>query len=211
MIAQKLCASAGVITGDCAISLAIVRIINGVIMSSGKLLGISGSLRANSVNTKLMKEAARIFDPAEFTQADLRLPLYDGDLEDQGIPAEVMTLSNQIAEADAVVISGPEYNASISGVLKNALDWVSRTRMGPWRDKPVALMSAAAGRTGGARAQWIMRLSLNPFRPRLLVGPELMVASAAAQFDEAGCLTNERYEATLTELMDALRHEARLD
>ncbi len=179
-------------------------------MSGGKLLGISGSLRAASLNTKLVHEAARIFDPAEFTLADLRLPLYDGDLEDKGMPPEVQLLADQIATADAVVISGPEYNKSISGVLKNALDWVSRTKDAPWRDKPVALMSATGGRAGGERTQWIMRLSLNPFRPRLLVGPEILVGAAAKQFDENGRLTNERYEAGLTELMTALKAEAGL-
>mgnify|MGYP003639704602 CR=1 FL=1 len=179
-------------------------------MPTGNILGISGSLRAASLNTKLMAEAARLFDPARFTKADLRLPLYDGDLEAEGMPEAVSLLVQQIAAADAVIISGPEYNKSISGVLKNALDWVSRTKPNPWRDKPVALMSATAGRAGGERAQWIMRLALNPFRPRLLVGPELLVGSAAAQFDADGRLTNDRYLATLTELMAALRAEAGL-
>jgi chromate reductase, NAD(P)H dehydrogenase (quinone) len=179
-------------------------------MATGHILGLSGSLRVASVNTMLMAEAARLFDPASFTRADLRLPLYDGDLEAQGMPDAVARLVDQIAAADAVIISGPEYNKSISGVLKNALDWVSRTRPNPWRDKPVALMSATAGRAGGERAQWIMRLALNPFRPRLLVGPEILVGSAASQFDAEGRLTNDRYIATLTELMSALRAEAGL-
>ena len=179
-------------------------------MGAGNILGISGSLRAASLNTKLMAEAARLFDPAHFTRADLRLPLYDGDLEAEGMPDAVSLLVQQIAAADAVIISGPEYNKSISGALKNALDWVSRAKPNPWRDKPVALMSATAGRAGGERAQWIMRLALNPFRPRLLVGPELLVGSAAAQFDADGRLTNDRYLATLTELMTALRAEAGL-
>jgi len=179
-------------------------------MGTGNILGISGSLRASSLNTKLMLEAARLFDPAHLTRADLRLPLYDGDLEAQGMPGAVTRLADQIAAADAVIISGPEYNKSISGVLQNALDWVSRTKPNPWRDKPVALMSATAGRAGGERAQWIMRLALNPFRPRLLIGPELLVSSAAAQFDADGRLSNDRYLATLTELMGALRIEAGL-
>ena len=120
-------------------------------MASGTLLGISGSLREGSYNRKLLREAARAFDPAEFIEADLRLPLYDGDLETaEGIPAEVQRLADQIAAADAVVISGPEYNKGISGVLKNALDWVSRTKAAPWRDKPVAIMAATAGRAGAS-------------------------------------------------------------
>jgi len=87
-----------------------------------KLLGISGALRAASTNTQLVHNAARIFNADSFVLADLNLPLYDGDLEAEGIPASVQTLSDQIKEADAVIISTPEYNKSISGVLKNALD-----------------------------------------------------------------------------------------
>lgn len=99
-----------------------------------------------------MMEAKAAFDPATFVEADLRFPLYDGDLEARdGIPTAVQTLSDQIAQADAVVIASPEYNKSISGVLKNALDWVSRTDGNPWRDKPLAIVSATAGRAGGER------------------------------------------------------------
>ncbi|XHE55279.1 NAD(P)H-dependent oxidoreductase [Phaeobacter sp. BS34] len=116
-------------------------------MSDPKLLTISGSLRAGATNRKLLAEAARLFGPAEVTEADLNLPLYDGDDEQaSGIPAAVQTLADQIGAADAVIISTPEYNGAPSGVLKNALDWVSRTSNKPWQDKPVAIMSAAAGR-----------------------------------------------------------------
>ncbi|KAJ56952.1 NADPH-dependent FMN reductase [Actibacterium mucosum KCTC 23349] len=171
-----------------------------------KLLGISGALRENSVNRLLIREAARLFDPDEFVEANLRLPLYDGDVEDtDGIPDAVQLLSDQIAAADAVIVASPEYNKSISGVLKNALDWVSRTKGSPWRDKPVALMTATAGRSGGERVQWIMHLSIMPFRPRLINGPEVLVGSASSQFDENGRLTNERYEKNLTALMENLR------
>lgn len=170
------------------------------------LLGLSGSLRKNAVNTKLLREAGRLFAPDQWVEGDLRLPLYDGDVEDNvGIPPEVQKLADQIVAADAVVIAGPEYNKSISGVLKNALDWVSRTKGAPWRNKPVALMTATAGRSGGERAQWIMHLSLMPFRPRLINGPEVLVGSASSQFDENGILTTERYAKNLTELMGNLR------
>ncbi|MBL4558867.1 MAG: NAD(P)H-dependent oxidoreductase [Rhodobacteraceae bacterium] len=170
---------------------------------------MSGSLRRDSFNTKLMRAAARHYGPATFTEADLRLPLYDGDLEHlHGIPEPVQRLSDQIAAADAVVIAGPEYNKSISGVLKNALDWVSRTKPNPWHDKPVAIVSATAGRAGGERTQFALRLCMVPFRPRLVTGPEVLVAGAAEQFDEAGRLTNDRYDAALAELMAVLRVEA---
>jgi chromate reductase len=175
-------------------------------MSSLTLLGICGSLRKDSWNRKLMLEAARLFDPAEFVDADLRLPLYDGDLEDaDGIPPEVQRLADQIAAADAVVIAGPEYNKAMSGVLKNALDWVSRTDGNPWRDKPVAIMSAAAGRAGGERTQMTLRHALVAFRPRLLQGPEVFVAAPAKEFDAAGRLVNEMPVKLLTGLMGELR------
>jgi chromate reductase len=177
-------------------------------MPKHHLLGISGSLRKGSFNTMLMREAARLFDPAEFTIADLRLPLFDQDLEDEaGIPPEVHRLADQIAAADAVVISGPEYNKSVSGVLKNALDWVSRPEGNPWKDKPVAIMAATGGRAGGERTQFALRLCMVPFRPRLLMGPEVLVGQAEDQFDDKGRLTNAINLKALETLMAALRAE----
>lgn len=173
------------------------------------LLTISGSLRADSVNRKLLAEAARLYEGAKPVEADLRLPLYDGDLEARGMPASVVTLANKISCAEAVVISTPEYNQSISGVLKNALDWVSRTKGSPWLDKPVAIMSAAAGRAGGARGQYVLRLAMAPFRPRLINGPEILVAGAMNEFDEHGRLTNDHYLASLTEMMERLKAETK--
>jgi len=178
-------------------------------VSSLTLLGICGSLRAGSFNRKLMLEAQRLFDPAEFLDANLRLPLYDGDLEEaEGIPADVQTLADQIAQADAVVISTPEYNKAMSGVLKNALDWVSRTKGAAWKDKPVAVLSAAAGRAGGERTQMTLRHAMGAFRPHILQGPEVMIAGAMNAFDENGQLTDERSIKGLTELMGELRKAA---
>jgi len=177
-------------------------------MAQARLLGISGSLRMNSVNTKLVREAARLFGPSDFAIADLRLPLYDGDLEtNEGIPDKVQTLADQIKSADAIVISTPEYNSSLSGVLKNALDWVSRTQGRPWHGKPVALMSAAAGRAGGARANFALRLAMAPFRTRLLQS-EVLLASASREFDGDGRLVSERYIGNVQAQMDELRAEA---
>ncbi len=171
-----------------------------------KLLGISGSLRKASTNTLLVRNAADIFGADEFTLADIEFPLYNGDLEEaEGIPAKVQTLSDQIAAADAVVISTPEYNKAISGVLKNALDWVSRTKGGPWNGKPVAIMSATAGRAGGERSQFSLRLAMMAFRPDILQGPEVLVANSSNEFDENGKLKGEMYVKLLTELMDALK------
>ena len=177
-------------------------------MSKHTLLGISGSLRAGSFNRKLLTEAARLYGDATYIAADLNLPLYNGDLEDsEGIPPAVQVLAEQIAAADAVLISTPEYNKGISGVLKNALDWVSRTKPSPWPNKPVAILSATAGRAGGERAQVMLRNCMVAFRPRILQGPEMLLAQTADQFDADGRLTGDLYIKTLTDLMTALRAE----
>ena len=178
-------------------------------MSDPVLLGLCGALRRGSTNRKLMHEAARRFGPARFTEGDLRLPLYDGDVETaEGIPAPVQRLAEQLRGADAVIIACPEYNKALSGVMKNALDWLSRVKGGVWRDRPVAIMSAAAGRAGGERSQYSLRLCLNPFRPHLLPGPEVLVAESANAFDADGRLTNERTLKQLDELMGDLRRVA---
>ena len=178
-------------------------------MTDLTLLTICGALRAGSTNRMLLAEAARVFGAAKVVEADLRLPLYDNDLEDTaGIPADVQLLAEQIRGADAVVISTPEYNKSLSGVLKNGLDWVSRVPGSAWRDKPVAIVSAADGRAGGERAQFALRLCMVAFRPRVLTGPEVMVANSRSAFDAEGRLIEPRTIKGLTELMQALRVEA---
>nr|WP_321249524.1 NAD(P)H-dependent oxidoreductase [uncultured Ruegeria sp.] len=178
-------------------------------MSEPTLLGLSGSLRQNATNRKLLREAARLFEPGAFVEADLNLPLYDGDLEaGEGIPASVQVLADQIAQAHAVIISTPEYNKGPSGVLKNALDWVSRTSGKPWADKPVAVMSAAAGRAGGERAQMMLRAYMVPFQTRILQGPEIHLADSSNAFDDQGRLISERYENPLRTLMQKLKAEA---
>ncbi len=175
-------------------------------MSTPKLLGISGALRKASTNRQLLKEAARLFGDASYTEADINLPLYNGDDEEaHGVPAVVHTLAQQIADADAVLIASPEYNKGPSGALKNAFDWVSRVEGTPWTGKPVAIMSAAAGRTGGERATMTLRSFLQPFRPMILQGPEVHVAASYEAFDEQGQLKGEMYVKDLTTLMKSLR------
>lgn len=169
------------------------------------LLGLSGSLRRKSTNRYLIRAAGAAYG-ADFIEADLDLPLFNEDIQNnEGIPAKVQTLADQIAAAEAVVISTPEYNKNLSGVLKNALDWVSRTEGSPWLNKPVAIMSAAAGRAGGERAQNSLRLCMVPFRPLILQGPELFVAQTSQQFDADGTLTNDFLRDLLQELMDDLK------
>jgi chromate reductase len=170
-----------------------------------KLLGISGSLRAGSYNSMLVREAARVFAPDAFTFADLRLPLYDGDLEERGMPESVLSLCGQISDADAIVISTPEYNKNPSGVLKNALDWVSRVRPVPLVGKPVAVVSAAAGLAGGQRATAALWLMLLPFKVRLVNEVEVAVGGAGERFDASGALTDERIAGALERQMQALR------
>lgn len=171
------------------------------------LLGLCGALRVASTNRKLMREAARIFTPDDFVEGDLDLPLYNADVEARGMPEGVTLLADRIRAADAVVISCPEYNKALTGVMKNALDWISRVKGSPLRDKPVAIMSAADGRAGGDRSQFSLRLALTPFRARVLPGPEVMVADSSHAFDAEGRLLSDRYVAALTELMGDLRKE----
>jgi chromate reductase len=96
----------------------------------------------------------------------------------------------------------------LSGVLKNALDWVSRTEGAPWMDKPVAVMSAAAGRSGGVLALTSLRASIRAFQPRVLQGPDVAVAGSGKQFDDNGRLISEQYIKALTILMGKLRADA---
>lgn len=175
-------------------------------MADLTVLGICGALRAASTNRLLLAQALHAFGPATQVIADLRLPLFDEDQEiASGIPAPVQRLADQIAAADAIIIACPEYNKALSGVLKNALDWVSRTKGSPWRDKPLAIMSAAEGRAGGERAQYSLRLCLNPFGARVLPGPEVMIAASRTAFDADGRLMDARSAKGLADLMASLR------
>jgi len=172
-----------------------------------KLLGISGSLRKGSYNTMLVREAIRVFDPAESQIADLNLPLFNEDVEAEGQPASVAKICEQIAWADAIVLSTTEYNKGPSGVMKNMLDWVSRPRPAPLADKPVAVLSAAAGGAGGERAKSAMYLFLVPFKVRLVFQPEVNVGGAGNAFDANGHLISDNTVSALERLMTALKAE----
>lgn len=167
------------------------------------LLGISGSLRKGSFNTMLLREAASLVEGAEVVHADLNLPLYDGDVEAQGIPAPVRTLIDQILAADAIVIASPEYNKGISGALKNALDWQSRVKPIPLSGKPVALIAAAAGRAGGEVGHYMLRHCLQPFGVRIVPGAPVLVGAAAQAFEE-GRLKDEGARKLLADTMARL-------
>lgn len=172
-----------------------------------KLLGICGSLRRESWNRKLLQEAARHFGPAQYFEADLRVPLFDEDLEAAGLPDSILVLKSQVEQADAVIIACPEYNKAPPGVLKNAFDWLSRGSK-PWVNKPVAIISAAAGRAGGERAQFALRLMMVPYRADVLVWPEILLASPKDHFNDQGKLTTLSYAEALADLMAQLRARA---
>ncbi|MCC5987987.1 MAG: NAD(P)H-dependent oxidoreductase [Pararhodobacter sp.] len=176
-------------------------------MNDLKLLGLCGSLRRASLNRKLMVEGARAFGGV-FEEGGLHLPLFDGDLEAEGLPEAVTRLAEQMASADAVLIACPEYNKAPPGLLKNALDWVSRVKGQPLEGRPVAIVSATAGRAGGERTQSVLRHMLQPFRAHVLPFPEVLVGHAAEQFDSDDRLINERNAKALEGLMARLREQA---
>ena len=179
------------------------------------VLGISGSLRKGSFNTALL-EAARDAAP-DGTTVELfglgPVPLYNDDVWKAGFPTAVVELRSRIARADALLIATPEYNASIPGVLKNAIDWVSRPPDQPFDGKPVAIMGATPGRLGTARSQAHLRQSLASLNALLLNTPPLMVGGAGTLMGEDGRLaddaTKERIAGLLTALADWTRRVAR--
>jgi chromate reductase, NAD(P)H dehydrogenase (quinone) len=149
------------------------------------VLAISGSLREASYNAGLLR-AAQELAPAGMTVEIATLhgiPNYDGDVEAQGDPPEVASFKEAIREADGVLIATPEYNRGIPGGLKNAIDWVSRMKDQPFKDKPVALQSAAGGILGGSRMQYHLRQSLTSIDALLFGRPEVIVTFAPQKFD----------------------------
>jgi chromate reductase, NAD(P)H dehydrogenase (quinone) len=122
--------------------------------ATGPRLGIAGSLRSGSYNRRILEAATDLLPEADWAIARIRaVPPFDADVEARGLPPAVGMLKAQIGDADAVEIVTPEYNASIPGVLKNAIDWASRpAHASPFADKPVVLVGASPGRRGARRA-----------------------------------------------------------
>lgn len=177
-------------------------------MSDPTLLAMSGSLRKASFNRMLLAQAIEAFGPATVLEGDLNLPLYDGDLEERvGLPEAVQTLGEQLKQADAIVIASPEYNKGMSGVLKNATDWISRIPGGLLKGKPLAIMSATAGRTGGETARFMAMSNLLQLQARIVPGPAVLIASAQDAFDDAGKLKDDASVKMLHKQMEALRAE----
>ena len=158
-----------------------------------RVLGIAGSLRKKSLNKALLAAAGRQMPEGMTLETfDLApIPLYNEDVREQGFPPAVDGLRKKIAAADALVIAMPEYNFSIAGVLKNAIDWASRPPEQPFKDKPVAIMGATVGVWGTIRGQYHLRQVLGCLDAHVLHKPEIMVAQANTKIDENGQLKDQ--------------------
>jgi chromate reductase len=169
------------------------------------VLGISGSLRKASYNTALLRAAVELAPPeVRITIAEISaIPLYDEDVREQGFPAPVEALRRQVKEADALLIATPEYNYSMPGVLKNAIDWVSRPPDQPFDGKPLAIMGASPG-MGTVRAQYHLRQSAVFLNMLPLNKPEVMVGRAMEKFDAEGRLTDAKTREAVGTLLAAL-------
>ncbi len=174
-----------------------------------RILGLSGSLRAGSFNTALLRAAAgQMPAGASLELATLHgIPLYDGDAEARdGIPAAVTALKQQIIDSDALLIATPEYNNSLPGVLKNGIDWLSRPSTDIARvfgNRPVALIGASPGGFGTILAQnaWLSVLRTLGMQPWF--GGRLMVSRAGQVFDEGGAMTDEKMALQLQQFLQA--------
>lgn len=180
-------------------------------MSEYEVLAICGSLRKDSFNRRLLDAAA------DLAPAGVRVTVYEGlealppfnaDKEDAPGPA-VLDLLRQVEKADGLLLATPEYNYSIPGVLKNAIDWLSRPIGGVRRleHKPVAIMGAAPTRFGSVRAQLDLRQVFLWTRTRVVGHPEVMVTHAAEHFDVEGRLTDGHARELIAALLGALAAE----
>src|SRR6266849_991018 len=176
------------------------------------ILAICGSLRTGSYNRAALRTAIELKPPGMTIEtADIgSIPLYNEDVRALGFPPPVERLRAQIAAADALLFVTPEYNYSMSGVLKNAIDWASRPPDQPFAGKPVAMMGASAGMAGSARAQYDLRrccvfLDMHP-----LNRPEVLIGQAQTKFDAEGRFTDEVGRGLISDLLVALEQWTRL-
>ncbi len=172
-----------------------------------KIIGIAGSLRSGSFNAALLRACAALV-PEGFDveiESIAGIPLYHGDAErEHGIPAPVAQLKDRIAQADGLLMVSPEYNNSMPGVFKNAIDWLSRPPRDIPRvfgDKPVALMGATPGRGGTRFAQAAWLPVFRTLGMRAWSGNPLYIAGAANVFDEKGTLVDELIKKLVSEFM----------
>lgn len=175
-------------------------------MKNFQILGIVGSLRLASYNKSLMRAAEELLpEGVSLTVADIgSLPLFNQDSE-KNPPPQVRTLKKQVREADAVLIATPEYNYSIPGVLKNAIDWASRPHGDNcFEGKPVAVMGASTGMLGTGRAQYHLRQCFVFLDMHAINRPEIILPEAAKSFDADGNLTNEQTKKLISQMLQAL-------
>ena len=171
------------------------------------VLGMSGSLRKGSYNTAALRAAGEFLPEGMVLEiADLRpLPHYDDDVRLKAYPPEVQLFRDRIKAADAILFVTPEYNYSVSGVLKNAIDWASRPPDQPFNWKPCAMISASGSLLGGVRAQYHLRhicVSLNCFP---LNQPQVYITEAPKKFDAEGRLADPATREFIRQLMAELR------
>ena len=171
------------------------------------VLGMSGSLRKGSYNTAALRAAGELLpEGMQLETADLRpLPHYDDDVRLAGYPPVVQQFRDRIKAADAILFVTPEYNYSVSGVLKNAIDWASRPPDQPFNWKPCAIISASGSLLGGVRAQYHLRhmcVSLNCFP---LNTPQVYITEAPKKFDAEGRLTDQPTRDLIKQFMTDLK------
>jgi chromate reductase len=171
-----------------------------------KILAFAGSLRKSSYNKALVRAAVELAPENVLMEVfDLEgIQPFNEDYVNNP-PVRVVEFKDRIRNADALLIASPEYNYSIPGVLKNAIDWASRPFQGnPLEGKPVAIMSASTGKLGGARAQYHLRQTFVFLNMHPINRPEVMLSQAASNFDANGMLTNEQTRALIKQLIEAL-------
>lgn len=152
---------------------------------STNILGFCGSLRRDSFNRQLLTTACDIAIQlgAQIEIGEIRdFPLYDADLQSQGIPAPVTRVAEQLHQADAILFVSPEYNYSIPGVLKNAIDWLSRLSPQPFAGKAVAIMGTSPGAIGTARMQYHLRQVMVFLDAHPINKPEVMIGAYEGKF-----------------------------
>ncbi len=171
-----------------------------------KIAAISGSLRQYSYNTGLLHELqAQAKEPVTLEILEIgNLPLYSGDTETEAYPKEAIVLKEKVKMCQGLIIATPEYNYSVPGVLKNAIDWLSRPPVGiPLIKKPVAILGASTGVFGSARAQYHLRQSLVCLNAYVMNRPEIFVGNAAEKFDDQGKLTDQETQERLGKFLSA--------
>jgi chromate reductase len=170
------------------------------------ILGIAGSLRKQSYNRALLRAASQLL-PEGMTLETFDLdgiPPFNQD-QDTKPPERVKQLKSRIRAADAILLVTPEYNYSVPGVLKNAIDWASRPfGDSAWDDKPVAVMGASVGTLGTARTQYHLRQMFVFLNLHAMNGPEVMVSNASQKFDQQGNLVDEQTREQVREHLAAL-------